>query len=91
MINESEKSQLGEPAISVLAIRFREFVSVYNRFMNLWDLDHGVIQNEVTGQILKAHGKCDEVENLLMDFVVNHRGDCDLVQHVLRSELTEIW
>lgn len=91
MIYESEETQLGEPAISSLAMKHRSFVPLYNRFLDLWDLNHGVYQPGVIAFLVKIHGKCPEIEDMLLNMVLKHGGDGDLIEYNTRPFLEEIY
>jgi len=57
-IYESDELQLGEVALSFLALKNKTFLPVYNRFLNLWDLGHSVHVDDTIMYIFKVHGKC---------------------------------
>lgn len=90
-IHESEDVQLCETAISCLAMKHLSFVPVYTRFLDLWDLEHGVHQNGIIAHLLKMHGQCAEVEDLLVKMVVKYGGDGDLIQYDARPFLEEVY
>ena len=88
---ESEEAQLGEPALSALAMRYPAFLHTYSRFLDLWDLDHGVHHSEMISFFLKIHGVCPEIEAILMKMVTKYGGDGDLIEHNARPFLEEIY
>lgn len=90
-IHEAEDAQLGEFALSVLATRHLEFVPVFQRFLDLWDLHHAVHTDRTIADIVKAHGRSPETESLVLHAVVAHAGDGDLVEHELRPILTKLY
>jgi hypothetical protein len=64
-IFEDEMYQLGQVAVSTLAMTDIRFVPHYIRFLKSWDLGHEVMQSQDIEQIFSAHGICPETEELL--------------------------
>jgi hypothetical protein len=88
---EAEDALLGEVPLSVLAIAHLEFVPIYARFRDLWEDGNATQQDSIVAEIVEAHGRCSEVEELLFKLVVHHGGDSDLMEYALRPQLEKLY
>jgi hypothetical protein len=61
---EDDTTQFGEPLMLLLAILDITFVAQYQKFLELWDLDHQVEIWAAVDAIVQHHGKRREIAAL---------------------------
>lgn len=88
---ESGEVLFGEIPLSILAVSNLEFVPVYTNFIDVWGDINTQRQYSIVAEIVQTHGRCSEVENLLLKLVAYKGGDGDLIEYVLRSELEKLY
>ncbi|MCJ2045411.1 hypothetical protein MKK58_12860 [Methylobacterium sp. J-078] len=90
-ILEAEEVLLGEVPLSILAVMHLDFVPLYTRFLDVWQDQNGPQQGSIVQEIVEAHGRSKEVEDLLFKLVVYMSGDGDLIEYNLRKNLEQLY
>ncbi|WP_216331382.1 hypothetical protein [Rhizobium sp. X9] len=90
-IRETDEVLLGEVPVSILAVMYSDFVPVFTRFLDVWDDPNLDQQYSVVAEIVQSHGRCQEVEDLLVKLAAHEGGDGDLIQSVLRPQLEKLY
>lgn len=71
---EDDETQLGEPIASHLALIDLSFVPYYTQLLRLWDHDTAMETGQAVLPIVKRHGLCQDIQDMIGCFTIEVDG-----------------
>jgi len=63
---EDDECPLAEKAALYASLADKKFIPFYTKFLQIWDMEHEVYQEEDLEAIVEKHGWCSEIEDLII-------------------------